>query len=213
MKINLIAVALFSILGFIGYTSNRNELNINWILTPFVMIGIGYLIYYQYKINRNQIERGIINMIYRLKKEIQKNERNIEHLRNKVSDIKQRMIKANEIGKEVKDTIEESIELWEAQIELYERIIALCDRKISELECNKEEIRLLKHLLKQIVKQPNSAEDLKKLELLMTEIKDKLKKPIEKEISLLILKIKKESNRGNIIELHKRLMDIERKAG
>jgi len=96
---------------------------------------------------------------------------------------------------------------------IHERVIDLCEIRTSSLAQNRNELNLLRHLIKQTKKEHKSEERLRKLTELIGEIDGKVSLKITNEIDKLIQELKTDTRKGKILQLEARIEMLQLKSG
>jgi cysteinyl-tRNA synthetase len=152
-----------------------------------------------------------INII-KLTNRIRDNQKCIQKLRDKVSDMKFKLYQVRNIDEEVKTAIENNLIIWEEQIDLHQRLIRICNTSIATLSQKKEEIRLLDDMLRHIKKEPKAEKRVKKMEKLMDKVDTQIRNRIPDEIKSLIKDLKTASRSDRIGALKIRVRNLEKLA-
>ena len=151
--------------------------------------------------------------IIKLNKQINANKRDIVSLREKIKKTKHKIYTLGKVDIKVMEIVENNIELWEEQLKIHQKIIDLCQLRISALNQNRDELAILKHLIRQVKKEPDANKKISKLEKLINEIDDKVSWKVNEEIAGLIRDLKTDTRREKIIQLRTRIDELALKVG
>ena len=151
--------------------------------------------------------------IIKLNKQINANKRDIVSLREKIKKTKHKIYTLGKVDIKVMEIVENNIELWEEQLKIHQKIIDLCQLRISALNQNRDELAILKHLIRQVKKEPDANKKISKLEKLINEIDDKVSWKVNEEIAGLIRDLKTDTRKEKIIQLRTRIDELALKVG
>ena len=177
---------------------------IGFFILLLLLIGIWF-----FNKHRKSIYYIINKNVKELHQQIDDNNDYIITLKEKITETKQRLYSLEDIDEEVKEVTEDNISLWKEQVKVHYKICHICQSRILSLEKKKEELDLIYFLVKQVKSEPNAKKKLEKLEKLIIEIDGKVNSKINKEIQELIRKLKTDNRRKNIIQLQKRITELE----
>lgn len=141
------------------------------------------------------------------------NKRSAKKLRKRVRKTQLRFFRIGNISEQIKGITNDNIVLWKNQAVLHERIIDVCKLNIFSLIQHKNDLRLLRYLLKQVGKEPNSKKKVDRLEKSINKISKNINPIITNEIDKLIRELKTDTRKGKILRLEARIVGLESKVG